>query len=88
MWPNADGSGLMRILYIFFLGVVPFISISLFLMYYWHQNRPWFISQPPTNEYVSNSQPDVVPREMPTITDHKLVFSTNEEVWPHSRTSA
>lgn len=37
--PN-DGVGVVRVMYVFFLGVVPFISLILFFVYYWRQNRP------------------------------------------------
>ncbi|XP_055377516.1 putative uncharacterized protein DDB_G0277255 isoform X2 [Condylostylus longicornis] len=36
--PNSN-VGFTRTMYIFFLGVVPFVSIFLFLMYYWKQNK-------------------------------------------------
>lgn len=65
-------------MYVFFLGVVPFISISLLLMYYWKQNRPWFIAQTPTNEYVPNCGEHVVKAKLIVeITDKKLIFCTN-----------
>lgn len=76
----------MRIMYVFFLGVVPFIALSLFLLYYWQQNRPWFISQSPTNEYVPkiilNNTDSVVLRKNLEITETKLVYSTNSKIWP------
>ncbi|XP_031634876.1 disintegrin and metalloproteinase domain-containing protein 19 [Contarinia nasturtii] len=45
-----DGYGFVRVMYVFFLGVVPFIALSLFLFYYWRQNRPWFITQASAND--------------------------------------
>lgn len=65
-------------MYVFFLGVVPFISISLLLLYYWKENRPWFIAQTPTTEYVPNCDANVVKAKLIVeITDKKLVFCTN-----------
>lgn len=78
----AGGNGFVRVMYVFFLGVVPFISLSLILFYYWQQNRPWFISQAPAHEYVTNSPDDVLLRNKLKITDTKLIFSTNSKVWP------
>lgn len=65
-------------MYVFFLGVVPFISISLLLLYYWRQNRPWFVAEPPINEYVPNCGENVVKAKLIIeITDKKLIFCTN-----------
>lgn len=76
----TDGSGFVRVMYIFFLGVVPFIALSLLLFYYWRQNRPWFITQ--ANEYVKNEQlPCVEKSKNIEISNTKLIFSTNSEVW-------
>lgn len=40
-------------MYVFFLGVVPFVSLFLFFVYYWRQNRPAFLRKS-ANVYVSN----------------------------------
>lgn len=41
-------------MYVFFLGVVPFVSLFLFFVYYWRQNRPAFMRKS-ANVYVSNN---------------------------------
>lgn len=82
MFLILDGYGFVRVMYVFFLGVVPFISLSLLLFYYWRQNRPWFISQATGNEYVPRKCDKVDEQKILQITDKKLVFSTNSEVWP------
>lgn len=79
--PILDGYGFVRVMYVFFLGVVPFISLSLFVFFYWRQNRPWFISQTSANEYVLKHLHDVKMPKNLQITDKKLVFSTNAQVW-------
>lgn len=79
----SGGSGFVRVMFVFFLGVVPFISLSLFILYYCQQNRPWFISQPSANEYVPTPNNNIVMRKELIITDKKLIFSTNSKVWPN-----
>lgn len=74
---SLDGSGFARVLYVFFLGVVPFISISLFLLYYWQQNRGLIIRRVPT-EYVPK-KPKFTKNNL-HISETKLVFSTNPHV--------
>lgn len=49
----SDGSGFVRVMYVFFLGVVPFVSLFLFFVYYWRQNRPSFLRKS-ANVYVQN----------------------------------
>lgn len=70
-------------MYLFFLGVVPFISVSLLLLYYWKQNKPFLMmSRPSGNEYVSKfiDENENNTRKCLEITDKKLVFSTNPKL--------
>lgn len=83
-------------MYVFFLGVVPFISLCLFFFYYLRQNRPQFLRNP-ANVYVRKlfKRLDVytIPlaktpsvnvlsrKERPTIGATILVSSTDPRVW-------
>lgn len=90
--PSLDGTGIVRVMYVFFLGVVPFISLSLFFVYYWRQNRPLFLRKS-ANVYVqkrrhaaanascllSNATPS--DKVKPIISASTLISSTNPRVW-------
>lgn len=94
--PLSDGAGIVRVMYVFFLGVVPFISLCLFFIYYWRQNRPQFMRNP-VNVYVENvfkrlDCAQQLPNECkvhvamsakprPTIGATTLISSTNPRVW-------
>lgn len=81
-------------MYVFFLGVVPFISLVLFFVYYLRQNRPLFLRKAP-NVYVpksrvkpqhsSTSMHDPTLKKKLLITDTKLISTTNPHVLSKSR---
>ncbi|XP_037026148.1 disintegrin and metalloproteinase domain-containing protein 12 isoform X2 [Bradysia coprophila] len=52
--PN-EGSGFVRIMYVFFLGVVPFLILASLFLYYWKQNKPFFMSKTPNLFKSSNT---------------------------------
>lgn len=85
----SDGHGFARIMYVFFLGVVPFISLILFAIYYWRQHRPTLLRKSTKpNAYVPTAVA-VAPAYKPHktklhITDTKLISSTNPHVLSNS----
>lgn len=82
-------------MYVFFLGVVPFVSLFLFFVYYWRQNRPAFLRKS-ANVYVQTRYPNgggvdkfnrdrrtdmtIVHKPNLTIGDSKLISCTNPRV--------
>lgn len=75
-------------MYVFFLGVVPTMSLLAFFIYYWRQNRPFkSFRKPSSNVYV----PTTTTRESSStrkaklqITVSKLISSTNPYILSNS----
>lgn len=80
-------------MYIFFLGVVPTVSLFLFFTYYWKQNRPSLTTRKSTTVYVETTEP-IANTTSPTlnkkrklqITDIKLNSTTNQHALSNSIT--
>lgn len=68
----------MRIMYVFFLGVVPFLILASLFLYYWKQNKPFFISKTP-NLYVESNEKIVKPKLQ--ISHTTLISCTNPHVY-------
>lgn len=73
-------------MYVFFLGVVPTMSLLAFFIYYWRQNRPFkSFRKPSTNVYVPTTRESNSTRKANLqITVSKLISSTNPHVLSNS----
>lgn len=70
-------------MYVFFLGVVPTMSLLAFFIYYWRQNRPFKSFRKPSNVYVPTTT-RVARKANLQITVSKLISSTNPHVLSNS----